>query len=253
MIQEPLAEHLGVYTGSGDSRTSADHDDRRKSEEHSGAQFRNLKYVGEGADHLKLVAAALGCCLNFREDNFAPGFLDFLASRGANLVHFDRQSLGHFAATEDFDSIEASFDETCFAKGFFGDRVTSRERLFQGVQIDNAVESLEGLVIETTLWQLAVDRHLTTFKAKTNGAAGACFLTLVTFAGSFALAGAFADTKAFTAVLCTGIGFKCMKSHLIYAEADSVGAASTFGRMALPRMRKTSSLRRSWLRAAIVA
>ncbi len=116
MIKKPLTKNLGIDAGRCDGRTCANHNDRSESEKHSGAKLRDFENVGEGADHLELVAAALGRCLNFGKDNFAPGLLDFLASCCADLINFNSESLGDFTTAEDFDSIETAFNKACFAK-----------------------------------------------------------------------------------------------------------------------------------------
>jgi hypothetical protein len=51
-----------------------------------------------------------------------------------------------------------------------------------------------------------MERHLTTFKADTDSAAGASFLSFVAFAGGFAVTGAFTATKTLHAMLGSGIG-----------------------------------------------
>jgi len=117
------------------------------------------------------------------------------------------EGLGDFATSKDLDTVELAADEFFSAEEAFVDGCASFEALFEGVEIDDTVDRLELGVVKAALGQAAEEGHLAAFEAGAQRAARAGFLTLVAFAGGFSVAGAFAYTEAFAAVLGSLVGF----------------------------------------------
>jgi len=113
----------------------------------------------------------------------------------------------HLAAAQNFDTVERTADDSRTTQKLFVDGSAIFETLLEVIEINNAVDRLEFDIVEAALGQTTDEGHLTAFKSRTNATAGAGFLTLVAFAGSLAVAGAFAAAKSFTAVFRAGIGF----------------------------------------------
>lgn len=118
----------------------------------------------------------------------ATGLFNLFTGRGTDFRALDGELAGEVAGAQDFDDVGLAADETNFAEGGFVDDSAILESLIKLTHIHDFNEVLEGCVVEALLGQTTVHRHLSTFKARADAAACAGHLSLVTFAGGFAVA-----------------------------------------------------------------
>ena len=150
--------------------------------------------------------------LSEREEDQSSGldgttcFFNLLTSRSANVGNLDREILGEVPITEDFHVIITTIHDAYGAQKFFSDHGAILEVFFERGDVHTKHLGLVVVIVEAALRQTTVKRHLTTFKADTDSAAGASFLSFVAFAGGFAVTGAFTATKTLHAMLGSGIG-----------------------------------------------
>jgi len=136
----------------------------------------------------------------------AAGFLNLLTGRSADVGELNGQALGEFPVAEDLHVVVTTIDQTATAQHFFVDQGTALEVFLEGGDVHAEHFGFVIKVVEAALGQTTVQRHLTTFEANSDRAAGAGFLSFVAFAGGFTVTGAFTATKALDAVLGSGIG-----------------------------------------------
>ena len=145
--------------------------------------------------------------------NRSTSFLNLLLSGFTDFAAFHCELLGKITIAEHLDGDVGSLHQTSCFEGFHVDGGTIFETGFEIGDIDNSNFVLETGVIETTLGKTAMQRHLTTFKARSNATAGAGLLTLVAATTGLAKAGAFTATETFYTMLGTAVWFESMKIH----------------------------------------
>ena len=141
------------------------------------------------------------------------GFFDFFTGRGADFRAFDGELACKVASAENLDEVAIAANETCFTQCCFIDDSAILEGFTELTDVHDFEDVFELLVVEALLWQTAMHRHLTTFKAGANAATCTGHLTFVAFAGGFTVTGAFATADALAARLGTGAGFDVLELH----------------------------------------
>ena len=136
-----------------------------------------------------------------RSSDRAACFFDFFASGSTGIVYDEMKRLGDFADAENLDLVVGAVDEALALEGGFVDGGTGVEQIVEFTDVEDGDFIAEVVVIETTLRETTVKRHLATFETDTSAGAGAGFLTLVALTGGFTPAGAFAATETLVPVL----------------------------------------------------
>jgi hypothetical protein len=188
---------------------------------------RNPKSEGRKRANVRSAYSDFGfrpvCGLWISDFGFASGFglflrnrlagsafgLDFGFGGSAESVGADGQFLGQLAVAEDFDTIGAAVGQAGGAQGGFIDAAAIVEAV-KGFEVDGEEAGSMPGVVETTLRDAPNERHLAAFEPDTDRTAGTCGLALAAATGGFTVAGGFALTEAFAAVLGTGTGLKIM-------------------------------------------
>ncbi len=141
----------------------------------------------------------------------ATGLRYLFASTCAHEVNDYVEALGQRTVAQQLNCVASTLYQLMGAKAVFINRGTGFKHAFELAQVNDNNLVLEAGVIEPLLRQTAMQRHLTTFKARTDGTAGTGLLTLIALTAGLTQAGAFAVAKALTAVLGAGIGLNRMK------------------------------------------
>ena len=136
-----------------------------------------------------------------RSSDRAACFFDFFASGSTGIVYDEMKRLGDFADAENLDLVVGAVDEALALEGGFVDGCTCVKQIIEFSDIEDAELIAEVVVVETTLGETTVKRHLSAFETDTGAGTGTGFLAFVAFAGCFAAAGAFATTETLVPVL----------------------------------------------------
>ena len=167
----------------------------------------------------KLLACAFQCVmhcggasgLGAQHREGAAGCFDLSSHRGAGEVNRYVESLGQVAVAEKLHGVAAALNKTCLAQFVLRYGCAGLKESLELAQVHDGYGRLEAGVVEALLRQTTVKGHLATFEARTDGTAGAGLLTLVALAAGLTQAGALTATEALLAMLCTGVGLKCLK------------------------------------------
>src|SRR5258706_9258784 len=136
---------------------------------------------------------------------------DLLPGRLGELHRMHGELLGQLAVSEDLDPVVPALDETGLAQRRLVDRGPVVEALQVG-KVHDGVIFLED-VVEATLREAAVQRHLAAFEAEHARVAGARLLPLLAAAGRLAVARAWSATDALFRVTRTLFGFEFAEFH----------------------------------------
>lgn len=185
--------------------------------------FRDQVICGSRAS--LAICCGRGAGLGGRLGEASARLLDLLTGGLADLVEANREGFLNLSVAEELDLVTGAVNKTHLAEGFLIDDSTGFEAVIKVADVDDDEHIAEVEVIEATLGQAAVKRHLATFETDACAAAGTGFLTLVAFARGFTEAGAFAGAKAFRAVFRAGVRLEIVEFHFL----DLVGSAGSIG------------------------
>lgn len=145
----------------------------------------------------------------------ATSLLNLLFCGSTCLIDNDSEGLGNLALSEDLDLVALTLDQLDLTKSLLIHFGISFEILFQLGNVNDGDGVAELKVGESTLGEATGKRHLTTFKAGTDAAAGAGLLTFVASTGGLTKTGALSTTKTLFAVLGSWIGLEIMEIHFL--------------------------------------
>ena len=109
--------------------------------------------------------------------------------------------------------VERAAHQPGAAKELLVDRRAIFEALLEIIKVDDAVDGLEGRVVEAAFGKSAVQGHLAAFESRADSAARTGFLTLVAFPGGLAMPGTFAGCPNACADAWPRVGFQIVESH----------------------------------------
>src|SRR5581483_4395106 len=134
------------------------------------------------------------------DDRLTAGLLDLGLGRLGKPGRGDLERAAHFAVAEDLDRLLVGADQAVGREDLgvdLGDLGVERGEI---ADIHHRDLGAVLVIIEATMRQLAVERHLAALEAGADAAAGACGLALAALAARLAVAAAFAAADALLAV-----------------------------------------------------
>lgn len=170
--------------------------------------------------------------LPFQCLGFATGVADLLDSGGTELVSLDLDGRGHVTFAEDLDS-RAEAAQATVVDVIKGDLRLAFKGSKEASKVDDFVLDREH-VLEATLGQTTLQRHLATFEAGTHTAACAGILTLVTLTGRAAETGAGATAYTLARLAFLRERIQIVQSHY------SLTSIRCFTLLIMPRMAASS-------------